>query len=73
MQCGMERAGALDKQGDGAGRESGAQPRDSDCDGPVAAQTRMLVVRHGETTWNQVKRLQGQTDTVLSALVAGAG
>src|SRR5207244_2230511 len=28
--------------------------------------TRLLVVRHGETTWNHEWRLQGQTDVELS-------
>ena len=28
--------------------------------------TTLLVVRHGETTWNREKRMQGVTDTVLS-------
>lgn len=27
---------------------------------------RLFIVRHGETEWNQLDRLQGQTDTVLS-------
>lgn len=29
--------------------------------------TRFLLVRHGETTWNDQARYQGQTDTPLSA------
>lgn len=29
--------------------------------------TRILLVRHGETTWNQQSRLQGQVETLLSA------
>ena len=28
--------------------------------------TRLLLVRHGETTWNFDQRMQGQTDTDLS-------
>jgi probable phosphoglycerate mutase len=28
--------------------------------------TQLFVVRHGETLWNREKRMQGQTDTVLS-------
>jgi len=41
-------------------------------DSPVAAaaltigETTLIVVRHGETTWNREKRMQGTTDTVLS-------
>ena len=29
--------------------------------------TELVLVRHGETEWNIVKRLQGHTDTRLSA------
>lgn len=29
--------------------------------------TRILAIRHGETTWNAEKRIQGQLDTPLSA------
>jgi probable phosphoglycerate mutase len=29
-------------------------------------ETTLIVVRHGETTWNREKRMQGVTDTVLS-------
>ena len=28
--------------------------------------TQLILVRHGETLWNREKRMQGQTDTVLS-------
>ena len=30
--------------------------------------TRIVAIRHGETTWNAEKRIQGQLDTPLSAL-----
>ena len=30
--------------------------------------TRIIAIRHGETTWNAEKRIQGQLDTPLSAL-----
>lgn len=30
--------------------------------------TRVVLVRHGETEWNRGRRIQGQTDTALSAL-----
>ena len=30
------------------------------------SQTRLIVVRHAETTWNREKRMQGTTDTPLS-------
>ena len=29
-------------------------------------ETTLIVIRHGETTWNREKRMQGTTDTVLS-------
>ena len=29
-------------------------------------ETTLIVVRHGETTWNREKRMQGVTDTQLS-------
>eukprot|EP00930_Biecheleria_cincta_P025616 TRINITY_DN18208_c0_g1_i2.p1 TRINITY_DN18208_c0_g1~~TRINITY_DN18208_c0_g1_i2.p1 ORF type:complete len:260 (-),score=41.18 TRINITY_DN18208_c0_g1_i2:131-910(-) len=29
--------------------------------------TRLIIVRHGETSWNAEKRVQGQTDTKLNA------
>ena len=32
------------------------------------ARTRVVLVRHGETDWNRDRRIQGQTDTALSAL-----
>lgn len=28
--------------------------------------TQLILIRHGETMWNREKRMQGQTDTVLS-------
>ncbi len=36
--------------------------------GSNAAPTRLVLVRHGETDWNRERRIQGQTDTPLSAL-----
>src|SRR5262245_9299525 len=30
------------------------------------SETKLIVVRHGETTWNREKRMQGTTDTPLS-------
>jgi probable phosphoglycerate mutase len=30
--------------------------------------TRVVMIRHGETDWNRDRRIQGQTDTALSAL-----
>ena len=33
----------------------------------MADKARLWLVRHGETTWNQQSRLQGQSDTPLSA------
>jgi probable phosphoglycerate mutase len=30
------------------------------------SETTLIVIRHGETTWNREKRMQGTTDTVLS-------
>jgi len=35
---------------------------------PGSAPTTMLVVRHGQTTWNAEKRWQGRADSPLSAL-----
>ena len=36
-------------------------------DSQEAQVTRIVAVRHGETTWNAEMRMQGQLDTVLSA------
>lgn len=35
---------------------------------PRPAPTRLLLVRHGESTWNQERRVQGQLDPTLSEL-----
>lgn len=35
---------------------------------PMARETRLCVVRHGETDWNAGKRIQGQIDIPLSAV-----
>ena len=32
----------------------------------LASMTRLTLIRHGETLWNRERRMQGQTDTVLS-------
>ena len=34
----------------------------------ASATTRVVLIRHGETEWNRDRRIQGQTDTPLSAL-----
>ena len=39
----------------------------NDLDSHDAALTRVIAVRHGETTWNAEARMQGQLDTALSA------
>ncbi len=36
--------------------------------GGGAVTTRVVLIRHGETEWNRDRRIQGQTDTPLSAL-----
>ena len=47
-----------------------ARPAGSGSPGDVATltvgETTLIVVRHGETSWNREKRMQGTTDTVLS-------
>ena len=32
----------------------------------TVGETTLIVIRHGETTWNREKRMQGTTDTLLS-------
>ncbi len=34
--------------------------------GPVPSSTRLLLVRHGETDWNRLARIQGHTDIELN-------
>lgn len=36
--------------------------------GAAAASTELIVIRHGQTIWNSERRMQGHTDTELSAL-----
>ncbi|MCV2356807.1 histidine phosphatase family protein [Paucibacter sp. B2R-40] len=35
---------------------------------PLDSSTQILAIRHGETEWNRVKRIQGHTDIALSDL-----
>jgi probable phosphoglycerate mutase len=43
-----------------------APPADTPFDPHEAHRTRIVAVRHGETTWNAEMRMQGQLDTPLS-------
>ena len=43
------------------------RPPDTPADPHEAHLTRIVAVRHGETTWNAEMRMQGQLDTPLSA------
>ena len=35
---------------------------------PTTAETRLCLVRHGETEWNAERRIQGQIDIALNAV-----
>lgn len=48
--------------------ESGKHPRTLPSSHPVPmpAQFRLYIVRHGETDWNRMRRIQGQLDVPLN-------
>ena len=44
-----------------------ASQRERAGESPDPAHTELVVIRHGETVWNSERRMQGQTNSVLSA------